>query len=320
MKREIVYKLSFGRERNFRRSKIAQRLFSAIVILVLLTGCVTVKDTLYLRQAEVSEAINLPPVHLTDSVQTPAIYFSPKLAFQTKKTFTGKIDQIGHNYTDDTSFVRAENSLIWNMEPMALGIDIDIIATRRIAFSLGVNYASKSNSSSVGGYVGIGFYSYNNGSAFRFDAGMQLHTVNYDAYTVVISEVTSIWGSKDSDTYFCHDAGKSTHINPYVNITYNTAFKDWPVNIFFNTGYSIQTLFSFTPRTVYFPTVLINYTQTDQRGESIAGFVHATPGIFFYLGEFSRLLLGARFFYEVQISGTDEKVIFLPMIQIDMHL
>ena len=92
------------------------------------------------------------------------------------------------------------------------------------------------------------------------------------------------------------------------------------INIFISAGYSIQTLFSFEPMNSYFITGFVNYTRSDLRGTTTAGFFHITPGLFFQLNETSRVLVGTRFFIESQISGADSKLFIFPMVQFDFTL
>ena len=142
--------------------------------------------------------------------------------------------------------------------------------------------------------------------------------MRYDAYTIVTTVTTGFWGGTDKYTGFYWDVGKSTTINPYLNFTYNTDHKSWLVNFFINAGYSIQTLFSFEPRTSYY--AFGTYTRTDLRGSTTAGFFNFTPGIYFFLGESNRVLIGSRFFLETQIEGADPTLFILPMIQFDFVL
>ena len=291
-------------------------------ICIILSGCTTVKDTLYLREAEVTGPIMPAPIHLTDNTDTPSFTISPRFFYNTQKNLYGNIEQYSSYYSLDSSFIPSEHSLMWDITALNAGIDMDLAISKVIALSFGINYSSKSNFSVWGGNFGIGFNTFNPGSAFRFDVGMQIHSMQYDAYTVVHRVVEDFWGNGESYTFFYRDVGESTHFDPYFNLTFNTAYKSWPVNIFFNAGYVIQTLFSFEPRTTYryYPLTNTQYIKTDNRGSSTAGFINLTPGIFFYLGESSRILLGTRFYIETQISNADPQYFIMPMMQVDFNL
>jgi len=288
------------------------------IILLLLTGCVTVEETLYLREAEVTGPIMPTPIHITDSTDKPTLTISPKLSYNTKNMLTGDIIQRTSYFELDTIFVPSQKSLSWNITTVVAGLDMDIVLSRSFAIFLGVNYSSSNNFREWGGNFGIGLFGYDNGTAFRFDAGLQVHTMHYDVYTTVHRVETSDFSGSSEYYYFFHDAGKSTHFDPFLNFTFNTAHKNWPVNLFINAGYSIQTLFSFEPKTSY--SSFGYYTRTDLRGTSTAGFFTCTPGIYFFFGGSHRVVLGTHFYFETQIDGADPKTFIIPMIQFDFRI
>lgn len=298
---------------------LSYHLISVTFIAIYLTGCVTVEETIFLQQAEVTGSVNPPPVHLTDSSDTPSFTISPKFNYNTANTFTGNIEERTGSYILDTILVIPENSLVWDVTTINAGVDFDLALSRSFAISFGALYSTHSNFTTWGGNFGIGFFGYSSGSAFRFDAGIQVNTMKYDAYTVVHRVETSPFGggTEEYDTYY-HDVGKDTHIDPYFSLTYNTAFKHWPINLFVNAGYSVQTLFSFEPRTVIYH--LGSYIRTDLRGSSTAGFITVTPGVYFFVGEKYRALFGTRFFIESLIGEADPKLMIIPMVQFDFRL
>lgn len=294
-------------------------ILSIYLTILLLAGCKTVEETLYLRQAEVTGPIVAPPIHLTDSTDTPSFTISPRFTFNTKELFTGDVVQRTSYYTHDTAFIPLDNSLLWDIAAISAGIDMDFALSNKFAITFGVIYSSNSNYSSWGGNLGIGFFGYKNETAFRFDAGIQINTMQYDAYTVIHTRVTDPWwGDTKEYTGFYHDIGSKIQVDPYFSLTYNTAYKNWPLNIFINVGYSVQRLFNFEPRTSYL--AFGHYRSTDLRGSCTAGFFNFTPGIYFILGESNRILLGSRFFVETLLGSGDPKFFILPMIQLDFRL
>ena len=288
------------------------------IFLLSLFGCATVEETLYLREAEVTGPIMPVPIHITDTTDVPSFTISPTFSYNSKKLFTGEITEYTSLYWLDTAFVPSENSLTWNVATVNAGINFDFVLLRGFALSFGANYSSQENYNAWGGHFGLGLFSYNKGLSLRLDGGLQFHSMRYDAYTVSRVVVEYWWGDREEHISFYHDLGESTHFDPYMTLTFNTAFKSWPVNIFINGGYVVHTLFSFTPETsyYYFP----SYTRTDKRGSSTAGFINLTPGIYFNFSEVSRVLLGCRFYIETQIGGADPKYFIMPMMQVDFSL
>ncbi|MCH7722178.1 MAG: hypothetical protein IIC76_02405 [Bacteroidetes bacterium] len=112
-----------------------------------------------------------------------------------------------------------------------------------------------------------------------------------------------------------------------MNFTCNTAYKSWQVNLYINAGCSIQTLYDFgpqTPNTRYYNFLLLFPTgiviTEDFRGESTAGFINFTSGIYFNIGENSGVRLGARFYFETQLKDPSTSTFVLPMFRVDIRL
>jgi hypothetical protein len=211
----------------------------------------------------------------------------------------------------------------WFIPTVNAGLNMDIALSRAFAISLGANYSSQQGQTLWGGSAGIG----SKGTALRFDVGLHFQSISYDVYTVANVKEEGLFSGTEEYVLFYHDIDKSTHIDPYMYLTFNTAHKDWIVNMFINVGYSIQTLLDFEPRDIdeeWFPFpffVPVSTTTTiDFRGETTAGFFNVTPGIYFYLGEKNRVLLGARFYFETQLPSVSPKTIILPMVQFDFRL
>jgi len=291
------------------------KILSTLIFSFFLFGCATVEETLYLREAEVTGPLTPAPIHITDTTDTPSITISPTFSYNTQKTFTGNISEYSTLYGLDTNYVPSSNSMSWDVTTVTAGVNIDLAILKGFAITLGVNYSGQENFDAWGGNFGIGFFSYNKGIGFRMDAGLQIHSMSYDAYTVSKVVITDFWGGRDEYITFYHDIGESTHLDPYATLTFNTAFKNWPVNIFINGGYVVQTLFSFTPESsyYYFPA----YRQSDKRGSSTAGFIALTPGIYLNITEVTRVVAGCSFYFETQINNANPSLFILPMIQVD---
>ncbi|MCW9066707.1 MAG: hypothetical protein OQJ78_10465 [Ignavibacteriaceae bacterium] len=301
--------------------KHSNKYFTIIIVsafFLILFGCATVEETLYLREAEVAGPLTTAPIHITDTTDIPSFTISPTFSYNTQKTFTGNIGEYSTLYGLDTSFVPSSNSMNWDVSTITAGINCDLAIFRGFALSFGVNYSGQEYFDAWGGNFGIGFFSYGKGIGFRMDAGLQIHSMSYDAYTVSKVVVSEFGGGREEYISFYHDIGESTHFDPYITLTFNTAYKNWPVNIFINGGYVIQTLFSFSPESsyYYYPT----YHQTDKRGSRTAGFVALTPGIYLNISETTRVLGGCSFYFETQINNANPSLFILPTMQVDFTL
>ena len=326
-------------------------------ILLLIVSCTPVEKTteyrtIYLQDVEIFGPINQSPVHLTDSIHTPSVTFSPMFSYNTKSNLMNNISghtpidengifQIDTIYNNDGTidhfektqganiYTYAGNNMSWNIYSLTLGLDMDIKLTKNFALFGGIKYSTNNNQLLWGANLGLGFYGFSKDKlGFRLNIGAHFQSITYDAYTI---EDVRITGPSNNEEYliFYHDVNQSTHINPFINFTFNTAIPEWPINIFVNLGYSAQTLVDFEPRdkderynTSHNSYYDDNYVEVvyDRRGQSTAGFIHFTPGLYFKFGQWIRLLLGTRFFFEIQLDDATTKTFFLPMMQVDFSL
>jgi hypothetical protein len=323
--------------------------FAGFLCLLLFISCTTTKQTLYLQEIDIYGPINQAPIHLTDSIETPSVIISPRFSVNTQKEFTAKTG--GHSMVNingifqvDTSFFGdgtvkyteapgknvhhfEDQNLNWNVSTITAGIDFDFVLTRNFALFGGVSYSSQQSGGVWGGNAGLGLFGNGKSVSFRFDAGVHIQTMKYDASTIADIQTESIFGGSDEYVVFYHDIDKSTNFDPFINFTINSANKEWLINFFFNAGYSIQSLYDFgpqTPDTRYYNFLLVFPTGTvitqDFRGENTAGFFNFTPGIYFNLNENSRVLLGVRFYFETQLENPSTSTFILPMLQADFVL
>jgi hypothetical protein len=330
-------------------NKIYKYTFAGILCLILFISCTTTKQTLYLQEIEISGPINQAPIHITDSIQTPSVIISPRFSVNTQKNITANtgghsmvntngVFQVDTSFFDDGTVKYTEapgqnvlqfedHDLTWNVSTFTAGIDFDFLLTSNFALFGGVSYSSQQGGGVWGGNAGLGLFGNGKSVSFRFDAGVHIQTIKYDAYTIADIQSEDIFGGSDEYVVFYHDIDKSTNFDPFINFTINSSNKEWLINYFFNAGYSIQSLYDFGPQapdTRYynflflFPTGIV-ITQ-DFRGENSAGFFNFTPGIYFNLNENSRVLLGVRFYFETQLENPSTSTFILPMLQADFTL
>ena len=165
------------------------------------------------------------PIDITDTTDEPSFTISPTFSYNSKKLFTGEVAEYTSLFWLDTSFVPSEQSLTWNVATVNAGLNFDFVVMRGFALSFGANYSSQENFNTWGGHFGLGLFSYNKGLCLRLDGGLQFHSMSYEAYTVSRVIVEYWWGDREEYISFYHDTGESTHFDPYMTLTFNTAFK-----------------------------------------------------------------------------------------------
>ena len=321
------------------------------LILIYLSACVNTKTTtvttIHLQEATATGPINQSPVHLTEEAETPFFTVSPRFSYKTAEqinaSMTGHtpvnsegIFQVDTFYRNDgtISFYRAPGAneyeyegqnLTWDIASITAGLDFDARITKSFAAFAGINYSSTNNKNVWGGSAGVALLLATNKLGLRLDLGMHIQSIAYDAYTVEIVQTTSSGGTYEYVVFY-HDLGRSTHWDPFVNLTFNTAFPKWFVNFFLNAGFSQQTLIGFTPedkdvRYYYnygiFGSDYDREVVEDLRGESTASYINLTPGIFFRVGKSSRVLIGVRFFFDNGLDNATASSFILPILQAD---
>lgn len=325
--------------------KIILSVGTLVLFLIMIISCApsTTFTKIYLQEVEVYAPINSSPVHITDSTET-GFTLSPRITFNTKNTQYGKVDehtlvnsqgvfQIDTIFNSDGTFYFQETpganryqfegkNLTWYMPDVAASLDFDFKVSKSFAIFAGGNYSVVKQKSVWGGLFGIGLMGRGRDAAFRFDVGLSIQEIPYNAYSIVSVTTTGTSGTFNyvSDYY---DISSKTEFNPFGAITVNSFNEDWVFNIFLNAAYRTQSLVNFTPKDqvyhnpYYYGDV---YITEDNRGEATAGVIDVTPGLYFDLAETGRIILGAKFNWIVQIENLDNSFQVLPMLQFDFSL
>ena len=310
---------------------------------LVLCGCYTVEQTIYLQDVQVSGPLNQPPLQVTTQNKT-AITISPRISFNNRKYISGNVEnhtqvnsegsyQIDTIYNSDGSKnyqISDANSrpyegdnLRWDIAQVNAGLDMDFSLSNAFALTAGVSYASDKERDYFGGTVGFGLYKMTETGAVRFDAGIIWQNLYYDAATVVVSEVREIWSDYTrTDISFFKDRARSRSINPYFSLTYNSAYAESPVNFLLSLGFFTQTVLSFEPQSydpAYFfwgNSVVVN----DKRGESMASFITLTPGLILSFGKGAEIVAGVKILHENVIGNSKQSTFISPTVQFNLNL
>ncbi len=318
----------------------------------LLAGCVTEEYTLYLQDVNVSGPISQPPVHVTSNKKAGSLSVTPHIAINTNKghTVAGRID--GHSPVDVSGVYRVDtlfssdhtisfreragannysfigNNLLWTLLDATFGVDVDYAISKHVALSFAANYSSADGIGLWGYGAGLGFFSESDKSAIRFDAGIQVQTLAYEAHTVVVTKTTP-WFSSDTEERvgFYRDKGTSSPLDFYASLTFNTKYEGWSPNIFAQVAVSRQALASFKPAApetapislppfIYLPEVIVH----DARGKFSSTVFVITPGVYFELSPSARLLAGAHIDIQTDITDSSPGTIILPLLELEFSL
>ncbi|MGE5401982.1 MAG: hypothetical protein ACM3S2_16420, partial [Ignavibacteriales bacterium] len=291
---------------------------AAVCLLVFLAaGCtsVTVKQEIFLDKVNVSGPVNHPPVQVTQKDQAKKVTISPKFYINQTKFLEARVKspnvnssgfyQVDTVYDNDGTWHYEESNrngfaykganLKWDLPDMYTGLDVDLPISQSASIMSGISYSVKNGTGLLGGSLGFGFFSIGENAATRLSLGLNIQEYLYDASTIVVTRTKELFGPEETSILFYHDIDKSSKVNFYMGLTYNTISETMPFNFFVGISYFGQTLLSFNPSTPnqqYYPWGVEKYT-TDTRGEASTSYLSLYPGVYTYITPSNRILFGA---------------------------
>jgi hypothetical protein len=324
--------------------KVSTNYLIAITLgsLIFQLGCGVTKNTFYLQNIEVNGPVKQLPLHITNGQKANSITISPRISIANSSSIQGKIlqptpvnssgiyqvDSVyidgNLNYKESTAdkYGYTGKNMEWNMPDYMAAFDIDYCFSNHAALALGANISSINSTSLMGWNAGIGLFTQKGSSSLRLDAGLTWQQIQFEALTVVKTEYTPYGGTTQAPIItFFKDLKKESYLNPYLSLTYNSCFPDYPVNFFLSLSYFNQTLFDFQPDNLnsdYYP-FTFNTINIDTRGDGSVTFVGFTPGVYFYLNETLRISGGVKILKELQMDSISKSVFVSPLVQLDMH-
>ncbi len=316
------------------------------ILASLLSGCTTTEYTLYLQDVAVKGPISQPPVHITSDNMEKPLRITPHIAVNTasNSTLGGQID--GHSPVDATGKYQViaivdstahtvtfrespgantqtftGQNLHWEMPSASFGLDVDYTLSNHLAISFGATCSAVDGRGLWGYHMGLGLYSETSTSAVRVDGGVRWQDLLYEASTVIVRRESEVATPTDQVGFF-RDRGKSTPMDFYAAITFNTKHDDWVTNIFAQLALSKQSLAKFQPTMVeplllyppiFTPVVIVN----DQRAEFSSTFVIITPGVYFDFDPTVRILAGARINVQTEIKDSSPGTFVQPFLELE---
>jgi len=274
-------------------------------------GCATVKDTISLQDVAVTGPIQQVPLHInSEEAKAGEFHFSPYITKNNPTVIEGNVDR--------SSYAPGSKNLHWTISEMTVGADFDAKLSRTLALTFGINTSSSNGNNYAGGNLGLGLLFYGDAIAGRFDGGIRLHSMSYDASTVVVRQTTSWFTSETSTTtMFFHDYDNATVWDYYFSLMFNTKVQSSPVQWFCQLAVSRESLTDFNPSREVINGLFYTYIKVDERASSSATFFMVTPGVYVNLSNSTRLLGGVRIAEESEITEGSASPIFMPVLQLD---
>lgn len=305
-------------------------------------GCVSVEDTVYLQKAEVNGPVYQPPLIITGNKADSTITIAAKLYVNTTRQVHARMTNTnditpGDFFMDDS--LRSEDwswdasgtgdhNMRWNLPDFYAGVDIDLPLNRNISFLVGATYSTKGNKELWGGSMGFSLFSMNDGLGFRLGVGTSLQQYRYDAYSLLVRRTGSLNNRKIEETrYRFHDIDINNSLCFYANMTLNWEYETSPLNFLLSLAYFRQDLLDFEPSepcSTHAPVdgyLFSDHIYTDARGQALNSFLSITPGFYFKVSRFQRLVLGAGFLRPVEgLSNSTKSWYIIPMVKMDLLL
>lgn len=305
-----------------------------VTITIYFFGC-SIEQTIYFQDIEVKGPINNPPIFVTTNKSMGKTVISPKINFNPNVSLSGQVNAPRVNrdniFQVDTVDGRLKasnrnvldfkgNNFNWKVPDFTGGLDLDLPIGKKTSLIGSFNFTSYDKFDLYGGSFGISFYNvFDANNAIRFSAGLSLQEIAYNAKTIIITDYESLFGSSENDVFFCWDIDKSSSINVFVSLTYNTSFPEFPMNIFFNASYFTQTVIDYTenhpnPQYFIFGTNIIK-NETNYR----TGFISLSPGLVYDISDWNRIILGGTFIFNTTELKA-KNLNFVPMLKMDFML
>lgn len=308
-----------------------------LALIIFLSSCTTIKDTIYVQDVNVKGLVTQPPLNITVK-DTASFTISPKFFINTKKSYNGLIE--GHTKVNSSGFFQIDTivngneikytetpganvhdfkgeNLHWSIPDYFISVDVDLPLSRRVVLSGGFNLSSKDKTNLYGYRAGLGFIAAKDNIGLRIDGGIIIQKYTFEAASVIIRN----YENSESQVYFFMDKESSTNINGYFSLTLNTYYENFPVNFLLNAGYSGQSLIDYSPADpdnryyIHSP----SYRITDLRGEAFASFVNLSPGFYAKINNWVRFVFAVRFFFELDIEDSESSNFIIPMMQLDLN-
>jgi hypothetical protein len=309
-------------------------LFSIMLtgLLLLSPGCsdTTVLQTMYFGNAEVYSPITPPPLHIGNKENVGDIILSPsfsinqneKVSFRTSNAFKGSL------IISDSSIVSVnDKNFEWNFPRYQLGVDLDAMISKSLAFFIGGYYSKYKEINSLGWNIGFGLFSQKPEASTRWDVGLLFQKYFYDAETIVHTKEVNNRGTtvREYDLYF-KDRGGKTNFSFFTSFTLHSSGKDDLFNYGITFSYFTHELLNYDPgRTTYSNAAfVIDFenlnNKTDLRPEVTPGFVLLAPILSFKISDNARMNLIINAMKEIRLEQAFNQWLVLPKIQIDINL
>ncbi len=278
----------------------------AIFMAVASAGCYGSTQLVQVRKVEVTGPNHQIPVRITDGETEGHLRLTPNISVMQNRKIDGSVDIEKDPHLGRLSIYDTTDNVHWTMPSNVVGIALDYGLSKHFSFSLGGNYSKTNDKKSYEWDVGLGWCFYDQYLGGRFDFGFQWQDIAYSAYFDRYQSSPS--GSGLDYMYTFNRYGRYVTGNFYGSITLNTVFRRFPLNAFVRAGYGVTSVLS------------DEMLRVNEEGDIAAyvGMLNVTPGLYFDLTRWSRLVVGCEFSSPVSMTSYSPEWLIVPTAQIDL--
>lgn len=279
------------------------------VSVLILSGCTTTEPMIIARDVAVTGPFHQLPVRVTDRNMDGHLSITPHIAFMQKTNFSGVAELNNESDLNMYGVNDSTNNLHWNLPSYVAGLSIDYGLSKTLSFSAGGTYSNADGKKSLEWDFGLAACFQDEAIGGRLEAGVQWQDINYSALFDRYN-LDQNWSTGEEVATYLYSFdryGKYVTGNVYVDLTLNTKYRRSPVNGFIRIGYGVTSVLS---------NDMLSLNEDGDVATSV-GFINVTPGLYFDITRWNRLLLGCDFAAPVTMTSSTPQWLAIPVAQID---
>jgi hypothetical protein len=202
-----------------RMTVLARRIFLTALPAAVFTGCVTVKDTVFLQDLAATSPLYLPPVHLTRNDNHPPVTISPYISVMNNTAINSTI---AANVYEPDSLRMRRHHLSWTLPASSVGFNASVPLSPGVGISMGLSHSAQQGEEYWTGALGLSLPFHGEDISGRIEGGYHWQSASYDAFSMLVRETTPLIGSPEYTIFYFHDIDRTTTGNIYFTFSLNT--------------------------------------------------------------------------------------------------
>ncbi len=275
-------------------------------------GCVSTRPVVLARSVDITGPIHEVPVRVTDGSMKGQLRLTPHIEFSGRKSLDGTT-----GLNNDTNLERYGNydstsNVYWTLPSYVAGLSLDYGLSEAVSLSAGATYTDMNGNKSYEWDGGMAVCFQDRILGGRLEVGVQWQDISYnvilDRYDLISYSSTD--GSTVRYLYSIDRYGRYLTANFYCDFVLNTKVESSPVNGFVRAGYGVTSILS---------NDMLRATEDGDIATSV-GFFSLTPGLFFDITKWNRLLVGCDFISPAGMTGSNPRWLIMPLVQVDFTI